>query len=680
MNRLVLAATLTLFSGSLAIASEASKLSLYGALPMVEDVQISPDGSKLAVITTDGENRFLTIRRTEGGGLAGIAVADNKLRSMSWAGEDHVILVSSVATRGLNLDGPKREYFTVVDFKISTGVQKPLMESAPEALTVILGPPQIRTVKGDPHVFLEGARFLRGAAASTLFRFNLRTGTVRMLDHGARYSSDAWLVDATGEPFAQSTYDEKSGRWGLLMRSGSSWRTVDTAIAPMSSFGVEGLGRDGTSAVVWRRGDAVALKEYRADGKSEALVEDSDLRGLLHDPATHRLIGSYGMRGDDIVYSFEKAKDQAIWRATLKVFPQDRVTLQSWTKDRKRLVVKVDSPQTGPSFAVVDLNTKQSWALGPVYKDLTAAAISPVRAISYKAADGLVISAYLTLPRNRAPQALPLIVLPHAGPEGRDTLGYDWWSQALASRGYAVLRANFRGSNSLGADFHAAGFGQWGRKMQTDLSDGVRHLAEQGLIDRNRVCIMGASFGGYAALAGATLETGVYRCAVSVGGPSDLNLVARSVFKPGAVCVSQGPGSGDKGAMGDCRLRGAGPVNTQRLLVANADGRDLRTSTSPRYWMRFMGVEGSRAPNLDAISPAKLTDQVDIPVMLIHGTDDTIVPYEHSQLMADALKKAGKPVTFVTLDGEDHWLSRGATRLKMLTEAVAFVEKHNPPN
>lgn len=676
----LVAGIIALLSLSAVSAQEKPPLSLYGLLPKVEDVQISPDGSKLAVLTTDGEKRFLTIRKTEGGGLAGIAVADNKLRSMAWAGEDHVILVSSVATRGLNLDGPKREYFTVVDFKISTGVQKPLMESAPEALTVILGQPQIRTVKGDPHVFLEGARFLRGAAASTLFRFNLRTGTVRLLEHGARYSSDSWLVDATGEPFAQSTYDDETGRWSLLMRVGSNWRTVDTAIAPMGSFGVEGLGRDGTSAVVWRRGDAVALKEYRSNGKSEALAEDSDLRGLLHDPATHRLIGSFGLRGDDIVYSFEKARDQAAWRAALKVFPQARVTLQSWTKDRKRLVVKVDSAQTGPSFAVVDFNTNQSWTLGPIYKDLTPAAISPVRAISYKAADGLAISAYLTLPRSRAPQALPLIVLPHAGPEGRDTPGYDWWSQALASRGYAVLRANFRGSDGLGADFHAAGFGQWGGKMLTDLSDGVRYLADQGLIDRNRVCIMGASFGGYAAMAGATLDKGVYRCAVSVSGPTDLNLVARSVFNPGAVCVSQGPGSSDKGAMGDCQLRGAGPVNTQRLLIANADGRDLRTSTTPRYWLRFLGVDNSRAPNLDAISPAKLADRVAIPVMLIHGTDDTIVPYEHSQIMADALKKAGKPVDLIPLDGEDHWLSRGNTRLKMLTEAVAFVEKHNPPD
>lgn len=231
-------------------------------------------------------------------------------------------------------------------------------------------------------------------------------------------------------------------------------------------------------------------------------------------------------------------------------------------------------------------------------------------------------------------------MLPHGGPEGRDTLGFDWWSQALASRGYAVLQPNFRGSEGFGWDFIKAGFGEWGKKMQTDLSDGVRDLATQGIIDPKRVCIVGASYGGYAALAGATLDRGVYRCAVSVAGPSDL----------------------------------------KKMLLSVREAHNGQMSAAQRYWLRFMGADGIKDPDLAAISPARLADKVDVPVLLIHGKDDTVVRYDQSQAMADALKKAGKPVTFVTLEGEDHWLSRGVTRLKMLTEAVAFVEKHNPPD
>ena len=266
--------------------------------------------------------------------------------------------------------------------------------------------------------------------------------------------------------------------------------------------------------------------------------------------------------------------------------------------------------------------------------------MSQIKPITYKAADGLEITGYLTLPHGRAPKDLPLVVLPHGGPEGRDTLGFDWWSQALASRGYAVLQPNFRGSEGFGDKFVEAGYGQWGKLMQTDLSDGVRHLAKQGLIDPKRVCIVGASYGGYAALAGATMDRGVYRCAASVAGPADL----------------------------------------RRMLIDNNDRFGSGRNAGLRYWLRFMGADGVKDPDLSAISPAKMADRIDIPVLLIHGKDDTVVPYVQSTIMADAMKKAGKPVELVTLNGEDHWLSRGATRLQMLTSVVGFLEKNNPPN
>ena len=144
--------------------------------------------------------------------------------------------------------------------------------------------------------------------------------------------------------------------------------------------------------------------------------------------------------------------------------------------------------------------------------------VSKVESVKYKAADGLEITGYLTLPNGREAKGLPLIVFPHGGPASRDTLGFDWWAQAMASRGYAVLQVNFRGSDGLGWEFTKAGFGEWGRKMQTDLSDGVRNLTSQGVVDPKRVCIVGGSYGGYAALAGATLQKDVYRCAVSFGG------------------------------------------------------------------------------------------------------------------------------------------------------------------
>jgi len=258
-----------------------------------------------------------------------------------------------------------------------------------------------------------------------------------------------------------------------------------------------------------------------------------------------------------------------------------------------------------------------------------------VRAVAFKAGDGMALTGYLTLPRARDPKGLPLVVFPHGGPAARDEPGFDWWAQAMASRGYAVLQVNYRGSDGLGEAFLSAGYGQWGRKMQTDLSDGVRYLAAGGIVDPKRVCIVGASYGGYAALAGATLDPGVYRCAVSVAGPAEL-----------------------------------------RHFVAWS--RQRSDVTALRYWDRFMGAKSASDRRLADISPADHADLATAPILLIHGKDDTVVPFEQSQMMADALKKAGKPYAFVVLSREDHWLSRGDTRLQMLQATMDFLAKNNP--
>jgi dipeptidyl aminopeptidase/acylaminoacyl peptidase len=198
-----------------------------------------------------------------------------------------------------------------------------------------------------------------------------------------------------------------------------------------------------------------------------------------------------------------------------------------------------------------------------------------------------------------------------------------------------VLQVNYRGSNGFGWEFMSAGFGQFGRKMQTDLSDGVRYLAAQGAIDPKRVCIVGASYGGYAALAGASIDTGVYRCAVSVAGLSDLKRF-----------VTWGE-------------RGDGPATR-------------------RYWLRYLGAKTLDDPKLAEISPIDQVSRVAIPVLLIHGADDTTVPFEQSQIMYDALRKAGKPVELVKLKHEEHQLEVGETRLQMLQATMDFLAKYNP--
>jgi dipeptidyl aminopeptidase/acylaminoacyl peptidase len=241
----------------------------------------------------------------------------------------------------------------------------------------------------------------------------------------------------------------------------------------------------------------------------------------------------------------------------------------------------------------------------------------------------------LTLPPGREAKNLPVILLPHGGPTARSYPGFDWQAQAFASRGYAVFQPNFRGSSGFGPKFERAGDGEWGRKMQTDISDGLAELARQGIVDPKRACIVGGSYGGYAALAGVTLQQNLYRCAVSLAGIGDLS------------------------KMVDTKKRESGSDRTLKRSLERmiGSGRDLKE-----------------------ISPIFFADRADAPILLVHGKDDTVVDYDQSNDMAAALRRANKPVVFVTLEGEDHWLSKSETRLAMLEATLAFVQKHNPPD
>jgi dipeptidyl aminopeptidase/acylaminoacyl peptidase len=369
------------------------------------------------------------------------------------------------------------------------------------------------------------------------------------------------------------------------------------------------------------------------------MKEHQQLSSPIEDPLTHRMIG--GTYLDDTThYVFFEPAVQKHWDAILRAFPGEHVNFVNASGDFKKILVQVEGANHGFIYELVDMSagsTGRADFLGDVYKGLQVP--DEVRRVTYDAADGLKIPAYVTLPRGKEPKALPLVVLAHGGPATRDDAEFDWWSQALAEQGYAVLRANYRGSN-LDSDFEAKGFGEWGRKMQTDLSDGVRYLAREGIVDPKRVCIVGASYGGYAALAGATLDPGVYRCAVSVSGLSDI----------------------------------------KRWLDWENEEHQGGSKAAVRYWHRFLGVSGPRDPIVDTISPVKHVASVSIPVLLIHGKDDTVVPYEQSTLMYDALRHAGKSVELVTLKHEDHWLSRSETRRQMLETSVAFLRTHNPPD
>jgi dipeptidyl aminopeptidase/acylaminoacyl peptidase len=630
-----------LFAG----APRAAPLEAYGQLPTLSDIKLSPDGQKIAYVRSINAKRLIVIQAL--GIKAPVAllnVTGQKLRGLQWADNTHLLYTTSMTTVPVGIIAHRGEWWLAQSYDIETKSLYPLLQNGRASLAggapmlnAIAGNPQPRTVNGHTVVFVPGVYYPHVNGQLALFAVDLTSSLGRMISRDGETNAEDWVVDEAGNIVAESYYSDT--RWELIIYlDGVAKRVVDVQ-APIDKPEIDGLNEDGTAVVVdLPHGDyGVSYEQISLKDGSIAPWPHSSLNlgDPMTDERTARLIGGSRFT-DKSDYVFFDPRSETAWNSAKAAFKDATdVDLISWSQDMSKIVVLVFGAPYGDTYFFIDMKTLKAFPIGFAYDGIDA--VAPEKWIDYKAADGLDIHAYLTLPLNREPKNLPLIVLPHGGPHSRDAPGFDWISQALASRGYAVLQPQFRGSDGFGRDLLWAGFGQFGRKMQTDLSDGVRALAAQELIDPKRVCIVGASYGGYAALAGATLDTGVYRCAVSIAGLSDLKAQLEYMH-------------------------------------------DTADYSSERFWDRFLGVSGPDDPKLDAISPIKHVDKVSIPILLIHGHDDTVVPFSQSTDMADALKAAGKQVEFVRLDGEDHWLSRSETRLQMLEATVKFLETLNPPN
>lgn len=641
----LVAAGLVLTAGAVR-GQEVAPLAAYGALPSLELVQLSPSGDRLAFITVVGEQRALAVvDLTTNASLGAVGVGPAKVRDLEWIDQQRVLVTTSSTESMPQIGLDKSELFLGQVFNISTGRVARMLVPTRSLFPVLMSSVRIGPGAERPDLLVRAFSF-EDYSVVDLYRVNPDTGVAKLAETMPHRVED-FILDASGRSIVRSTYDERSKSWGLLLRQGGQFREAWRVTAPLDPPGLVGLGMTGDSVIV-----AANRPDMRREGREDAEFFDVDLasgswrpvrfefqpEGLLFHPVTHRLIGASRLDDEGQRYVFAEDASAVLWAAIQQALPDARPRIVSWSDDLRTVVVFTSGPGDSGSYRLLDLDSGAMRSVGRAYAGIAPGQVAPVQPVSFDAADGVALRGYLTTPPGREARDLPLVVLAHGGPAGRDEPGFDWWAQALASRGYAVLQVNFRGSTGYGRAFTEAGYGEWGRKMQTDLSDGVRHLAGQGVIDPRKVCIVGASYGGYAALAGPTLDPGVYRCAVSVAGVSDL----------------------------------------RTMIDYAADRGERRDNSAVRYWNRFMGGDGPGDRSLDARSPARLAEQADAPILLIHGRDDSVVPIAQSRQMAQALRRAGKPVSFIELDGEDHWLSRAETRTRMLTETVQFLEANNP--
>lgn len=625
----------------------------FATLPAISDVALSPGGTLLAwADRSNVEARAVVFDLAAGKVRHQVALGkDIKLRDINWADDQTVLVNLSQTEKKKNADEDRWrfEYFRTLAIDVDSGKSHILlMTSGARQLVTGATLEAFRTEKPRT-VVMSTLDYTLGEARSemgtrlagkeedsgwvaTLFEVDTTTGKGKPIETGSQFTKQ-WAVNAAGHCVARSEWNPKLSTYRVLANRSAGWKEIYSR-KDGSTLSLEGVTDDGltVAAIGPNESGKRVLYGIALDGSgTKVLYEDAqyDVVDVDHDRFTGAPIG-VRLGGPD--QGFHWFDDSARRRAdsVARAFKGLNVQVYGRSQDGKRLLAKVDSASRPAIYYLVDFNKKTADIVGDEYPGLADVALGDKRAISYRARDGTNIPAYLTLPPGSTGKNLPLVVLPHGGPHQHDDLGFDWWAQFLATRGYAVLQPQFRGSTGYGDAFLSAGYRQWGGLMQDDVTDGVKAMVEQGVADAKRICIAGASYGGYAALAGAAFTPELYRCAVSVSGVADLPAMLAT----------------DKEAWG---------------------------AEDPDYLDEVRTVGNPLDPDLDKRSPVRAADKIRIPVLLIHGQDDTVVRISQSEAMARALEHAGRPYSFVKLAGEDHWMSRTETRLQIMKEIEKFL-------
>lgn len=625
----------------------------FGRLPAVADAAISPDGRRVALAASqdNGQNAIVIVNLDQISERTGYAVGeDMQLRGVGWADNERVSYLinqtfqpGQVLPPGMYFQGrPRRiDYFRWGTINTTTGRAR-ILSTNEENPWADQGASLIAPIEGDPgHARMIGRTLNLERGNSALFRVNLDSGRSRPHPvNGINRDTVDFIVDRNGAAVGRLDANQESNRWRLFSYDGDTPRLL---LEDVSRFGetisIAGLMPDGRFVAV-DTSEAGFLTLYtidRASGARQVLheVANTDVDGPIIDPWTREVIGAHwtAVESEELYFDpvLQGVRDAIAASNQLSAF-----SLVTWSEDRSRFIVFGERGLDGGAYYVFDRTNSSLRVLASRYPELSQVDLGERQSITFRARDGTRIPAYLTLPAGVEARGLPLVLLVHGGPHARDTMDFDWWASFLASRGYAVLQPNFRGSTGYGAAWEEAGRGQWGALMQTDVEDGAAALVRAGIADEGRICIVGASYGGYAALAGVTLTPERYRCGVAVAGVSDLSVML---------------------------------VQTER----QTGGDD---SLSSDWWRASIGDRQEDRDRIRASSPALHAARVQAPVLLLHGTDDTVVPIDQSRRMHRALQSAGKEVRFVELRGDDHWLSDAPTRVQMLREIETFLAQH----
>jgi len=607
----------------------------FASLPDVSDVKLSPNGQLVASLvrldSKDKKGTAVSIFNLETGKKNYPIYADNTkyiITDIQWKDNQNIFIdtkfaasrngVPTIETRLLNLDIETKKTQSVV----------------PPSFTKRIGfVPQIQTnvidyLKDDPNHVLMSLRGFEYSGEPSVVKVSMsRSGKTSIIKGAEKHIFD-WMTDQQGRVRISTEIEDTTYRVNLHNQDDvHQWHKI-WEFEAFSEQQIWPLGFSVDPKYLY----VLALHEGKDAIFKVDLTDPKLAKSLVHFDKNYDVSGSLQrskLTGEVIGIGsvYWDKKYQKLQAMLDKALPDTDNYILNLSDDENRYIALATSATEPGIYVYGDIKNKSLQAIAYRYEKLTPETLSEVKAVTYKARDGLEIEGFLTLPRDSGGKNLPTIIFPHGGPISFDSDGFDYWTQFLASRGYAVLQMNFRGSSGYGYDFMQMGLKNWGKAMQDDVEDGTRWLIDKGIANKDKICILGASYGGYAALMGAIKTPDLYQCSVSFAGVTNL----RSLV-----------------------------ISSRRYLNYEITKEQIG-SDYDELWER---------------SPLKHAQKINLPVLLIHGEKDRIVRVSQSEDMYEELEDADKQVEYIELERGDHYLSNNDNRLKAFKAIESFLKSH----
>lgn len=622
---------------------------VFAKLPMVMQPQFSPDGKFIAYTTSLYDGRKTVIAHPITGMAKGKTIVLPHIDSADvayflWANNDVLLVVytfygTNIFYKGLHVEQSRLVAASLRDgaynlIKASKEQQRKFRNSVTRrseksAFAASQGN-IIDLLPGDPdHILVAMDNNMTGKIG--VRKIDVATGDFTIVQNG-RKNIYEWMTDADHDiALGYSLFDDDPHLY-ITKKHRKTW-SYDAIYALLAQDFTPIQIDEGNETAVF-----VVTNEYGRESLARFNLlsgnfvewiysnEKYDIAGLERSNISGQIIGSGYVDTMPRQVFFTKLHSRVL-ASINKALPGASNSLYSVTEDQKVWMIKTEKRGHTTKYYSLDWENKRMSRFANEREDLEDDHVAPVTMEKVTVRDGLEIEVYVTKPIGRGLANLPTVLLPHGGPWVRDSAAFDSWAQLFANRGYLVLQPNFRGSEGYGTDFEDLGIGAWGKAMQDDLTDTVFWAVAEGLTDPDRVCIVGGSYGGYAAMMGVVKTPDQFRCAISINGVIDLPLLWK-------------------------------------------DDRDFL------FYKRFREKLGEKRSDLEEISPYHRADEIKSPVLLIAAKDDWRVNYKHSKKMYKKLKKLKKPVEYLELKTGGHGIDVDDNRVKWFEAMDAFLAKH----